>query len=84
MAMGPLNRKKTLIGRVRVFTWGWSMAMGPLKRKRTLAGRVRVFKCGWSMAMGRLKRKRTVAGRVRDGHGAFEKEEDPGWECQGV
>ena len=29
MAMGPLKRKKTLVGRVRVTKWGWSMAMGP-------------------------------------------------------
>ena len=27
-AVGPLNRKKILIGRVRVSKWGWSMAMG--------------------------------------------------------
>ncbi len=31
MAMGPLKRKKILVGRVRVSKWGWSMAMGPLK-----------------------------------------------------
>ncbi len=42
MAMGPLRRKKTLVGRVRVFKWGWTMAMGPLKRKKALAGKVRV------------------------------------------
>ena len=44
MAMGPLKRKKTLIGRVRVSKWGWSMAMGPLKVKKILFGRVRVSK----------------------------------------
>ena len=46
MAMGPLKRKKTLIGRVRASKSGWSMAMGPLKRKKTLIGLVRVSKCG--------------------------------------
>ncbi len=44
MAMGPLKRKKTLVWRVRVFRWGWSMAMGPLKGKKTLIGRVRVVR----------------------------------------
>ncbi len=43
MAMGPLKRKKTLVGMVRVSKWGWSMAMGPLERKKTLVGRIRVF-----------------------------------------
>ena len=42
MATGPLKRKKTLAGRVRVSRWGWLMAMGPLKRKKILVGRVRV------------------------------------------
>ncbi len=46
MAMGPLQRTKTLSGRVRVSKWGGSRAMGPLKRKKTLAGRVRVSKLG--------------------------------------
>ncbi len=44
MAMVPLKRKKTLIGRVRVYKWGWSRAMGPLTRKKILVGRVRVSK----------------------------------------
>ena len=44
MAMGPLKRKKTLDGRVRVSKWGWSMAMGPLKRKKTLGG---AWSSGW-------------------------------------
>ena len=60
MAMGPLKRKRTVIGRVMVSKWAWSMAMGPLRRKRTLAGRVRVSKWGWSMAMGPSKRKKFV------------------------
>ncbi len=38
MDMGLLKRKKTLAGRVRV----WSLAMLPLKRKKSLVGRVRV------------------------------------------
>ena len=44
MAMGPLKRKKTLAGSVRISKWGWSMAMGPSKRKKTLVGRVRMSK----------------------------------------
>ena len=46
MAMGPLRRKKTLIGWVRVSKRGWSRSMGPLKRKKILVGRVSVFKWG--------------------------------------
>ncbi len=42
MAMGPSERKKTVVVRVRASKWGWSMSTGPLKRKKTLAGRVRV------------------------------------------
>ncbi len=34
MAMGHLRRKQTLVGRVRVSKWGWSVAMGPLNRKK--------------------------------------------------
>ncbi len=52
MAMGFLQRRKTLLWRVRVSKRGWSMAMGLLKRKKTLVGRVRVSKRGWSMARG--------------------------------
>ncbi len=44
MAMGPLQRRKTLAGRVRAFKWGWSMDIGPLQMKKTLVGRVRVYK----------------------------------------
>ena len=47
MAMGFLQRRQTLFGRVSVSKWGWSMAMGLLKRKKTLIGRVRVSKRGW-------------------------------------
>ncbi len=62
MDMGPLKRKKTLIGRVRVSKWGWSRVMGPLKRKKTLIGRVRVDGRGpW----GLLKKKKSLIGRVR-------------------
>ncbi len=53
MTVVHLKRNKRLVGRVRVFKWGWSMAMGPLKRKKILVGRVRVSKAGWSMAMVR-------------------------------
>ncbi len=35
---GALERKKILVGRVRVSKWGWSTAMRPLKRKKTVAG----------------------------------------------
>ncbi len=58
MTMGPLKRKKILIGQVRVSKWGWSRATGPSKRKRTLVGRVRVSKWGWSMATGLLEGRR--------------------------
>ncbi len=53
--MVPLKRKKTLVVRVKVSKWGWSMALGPLKRKKTLIGLVRASKWGWSRAMGQFK-----------------------------
>ncbi len=40
--MGPLKKKKILVGMVRVSKWGLSMAMGPLKFKKILIWRVRV------------------------------------------
>ena len=67
MAMGPLKRNKTLVGKVRVSKWGWLIAMGPLKGNKILVGRVRVYKWG-----------------AGDGHGTLEKEQDSGWEGQGV
>ena len=39
---GASKGKKTLVGRVRMSKWGWSMAMEPLKRKKTLAWRFRM------------------------------------------
>ncbi len=43
-AVGPLKRKKILVGRVRVSKLGWSSAIGLLKRKKILNRRVRVAK----------------------------------------
>ncbi len=59
MAMGPLNRNKTLTGMVRTSKWGRLMDM------EALVGRVRVSKRGWLMAMGPLQWSRTLTVRVR-------------------
>ncbi len=54
---GAFEKEETLVGRVRVFKWGWSMAMGPLKWKKTVIGRVRVSMWGWAKVKGPVEKE---------------------------
>ncbi len=65
MAMGPLKRKKALVGRVRVSKWGWSMDMGPCKGRRVWLGRSGCRSGDGRWPCGSCKRKKTLVGRVR-------------------